>query len=114
MDKVTISSDGFGSFSNYDEAGRLVSIGVAEVNTMYRQMVYQVKHEGMTLEEALCFVTKNVAKALELYPQKGCVAEGSDADLMILNNDLTMDGVIAKGVEMMKDGVVIKKGTYEK
>ncbi len=113
MEKVTISSDGFGSFSNYDEAGRLVSIGVAEVNTMYRQVVYQVKHEGMTLEEALTYATSNVAKALELYPMKGCVAAGSDADLLILNADLTMNGVIAKGTEMMKDGVVIKKGTYE-
>ena len=100
--------------SNGLELHLTVSIGVAEVNTMYRQMVYQVKHEGMTLEEALPFVTSNVAKALELYPKKGCIAAGSDADLLILNADLTMNGVIAKGAEMMKDGVVIKKGTYEK
>lgn len=113
MDKVTISSDGFGSFSNYDEAGRLVSIGVAEVDTMYRQIVYQVKHEGMELEEALTFGTSNVAKVLELYPKKGCVAEGSDADLLILDADLTMNTVVANGTVMMKDGVVIKKGTYE-
>ncbi len=114
MEKVTISSDGFGSFSNYDEAGRLVSIGVAEVDTMYRQIVYQVKHEGMEFGEAITYGTSNVAKALELYPKKGCVAEGSDADLMILNADLTMDGVIANGTVMMQDGVIIKKGTYEK
>lgn len=114
MDKVTISSDGFGSFSNYDEAGRLVSIGVAEVNTMYRQVVYQVKHEGMELAEALTYATSNVAKALEIYPKKGCVAEGSDADMILLNQDLTMDAVIANGAVMMKDGVVIRKGTYEK
>ena len=113
MDKMTFSSDGFGSFSNYDEAGRLVSIGVAEVNTMYRQVVYQVKHEGMDLAEALTFATSNVAKALEIYPKKGCVAAGSDADILILNEDLSMNGVIANGVEMMKDGVIIKKGTYE-
>ena len=81
---------------------------------MYRQVVYQVKHEGMELAEALTYATSNVAKALELYPKKGCVAAGSDADLIILNEDLTMSGVIANGVEMMKDGVIIKKGTYEK
>lgn len=113
MDKMTFSSDGFGSFSNYDKEGKLVSIGVAEVNTMYRQVVYQVKHEGMDLAEALTFATSNVAKALEIYPKKGCVAAGSDADILILNEDLTMSGVIANGTEMMKDGVIIKKGTYE-
>lgn len=113
MDKVTISSDGFGSFSNYDEAGRLVSIGVARVDTMYHQVVYQVQHEGMSLEEALTYVTSNVARALELYPKKGCVAEGSDADLLILDEDLGLNTVIARGVEMMKDGEILKKGTYE-
>lgn len=113
MDKVTISSDGFGSFSNYDETGRLVSIGVARVDTMYHQIVYQVQHEGMSLEEALTYATSNVAKALELYPKKGCIAEGSDADLLILNADLGLDSVIARGAEMMRDGVILKKGTYE-
>ena len=66
------------------------------------------------MEQALALVTRNVAQALEIAPAKGCIAEGSDADLLILNKDLTMNGVIAKGVEMMKDGVIIKKGTYEK
>ncbi len=113
MHLVTLSSDGFGSFSNYDESGRLVSIGVAEADTVYRQIVHEVTNEGMELAEALSYGTVNVAKALEIYPKKGCVAEGSDADLMILNADLSMDGVLAYGVEMMKDGVIIRKGTYE-
>ena len=112
MDKVTISSDGFGSFSNYDAAGRLLNIGVAEVNTMYRQVVYQVKHEGMELAEALTYATCNVAKALEIYPKKGCVAEGSDADLILLNDDMTFHTVMARGHIMMEAGVVKEKGYY--
>lgn len=114
MDKVTISSDGQGSWSNYDEAGNLLEIGVSEVDTMYRQIKYLVEKKEMTLEEALSLGTVNVAKALEIYPKKGCVQEGSDADLVILNGDLSMDTVIANGSVMMKDGVVCRKGTYEK
>ena len=59
MDKVTISSDGYGSFSNYDSEGKLLNIGVSEVDTVYRQIKYQVQVEGWTLEEALQYITDN-------------------------------------------------------
>ena len=114
MNKVTISSDGQGSWSNYDEAGNLIQIGVSEVDTICRQIVYQVQHNEMTLEEALPLGTSNVAKALEIYPKKGHVAAGSDADLLVFNADLTLDTVIVNGVVMMKEGNLCKKGTYEK
>ena len=113
MDKVTISSDGQGSWSNYDAAGNLTEMGVSSVDTMYRQVVYQVQNENMSLEEALSLGTSNVAKALEVYPKKGAVHEGSDADVLVLNGDLSMNTVIARGSLMMQDGVLLKKGTYE-
>ena len=113
MDKVTISSDGQGSWSNYDAAGNLTEMGVSSVDTMYRQVVYQVQNENMSLEEALSLGTRNVAKALEVYPKKGAVHEGSDADVLVLNGDLSMNTVIARGSLMMQDGVFLKKGTYE-
>ena len=113
MDKVTISSDGQGSWSNYDAAGHLTGMGVSSVDTMYRQVVYQVQNENMSLEEALSLGTRNVAKALEVYPKKGAVHEGSDADVLVLNGDLSMNTVIARGSLMMQDGVLLKKGTYE-
>ena len=113
MDKVTISSDGQGSWSNYDAAGNLTEMGVSSVDTMYRQVVYQDQNENMSLEEALSLGTRNVAKALEVYPKKGAVHEGSDADVLVLNGDLSMNTVIARGSLMMQDGVLLKKGTYE-
>lgn len=113
MDKVTISSDGQGSWSNYDAAGNLTEMGVSSVDTMYRQVVYQVQNENMSLEEALSLGTRNVAKALEVYPKKGAVHEGGDADVLVLNGDLSMNTVIARGSLMMQDGVLLKKGTYE-
>lgn len=113
MDKVTISSDGQGSWSNYDAAGNLTEMGVSSVDTMYRQVVYQVQNENMSLEEALSLGTRNAAKALEVYPKKGAVHVGSDADVLVLNGDLSMNTVIARGSLMMQDGVLLKKGTYE-
>ena len=110
MDKITISSDGQGSWSNYDADGRLVEMGVSDVDTIYRQIVYEVKTAKMPLAEALTYGTINVAKALELYPKKGVVREGSDGDLLLLNADLSMNAVIANGTVMMKDESPSEKG----
>ena len=114
MEKVTMSSDGQGSWSNYDAEGKLVEIGVSDVDTIYRQIVYMAKEENMDFEELLALGTKNPAMALELYPKKGAVKEESDADILIMNEDLSLDTVIAMGVPMMRDGKILKKGTYEK
>ena len=73
-----------------------------------------VQEMGMGLEEALPYMTSNVANAMEIYPQKGCVAEGADADLLLLDKDLGIHTVIAKGQIMMENGELKKKGTYEK
>ena len=114
MEKVTMSSDGQGSWSNYDAEGKLVEIGVSDVDTIYRQIVYMAKEENMDFEELLALGTKNPAMALELYPKKGAVKEESDADILIMNEDLSLDTVIAMGVPMMREGKILKKGTYEK
>ena len=113
LDKITLSSDGQGSWSNYDADGNLTEIGVSNVDTMYRQFVYEVQEEKLSIEEALRFVTINVAKAMEFYPRKGVVREGCDADVLVMNADLSLDAVIANGNVMMSDGIVRKKGTYE-
>ena len=57
-------------------------------------------------------ITSNPACNLKLK-RKGRVAVGCDADLCILDQNLCLRGVIAKGVEVMKDGIVVKKGRYE-
>ena len=38
---------------------------------------------------------------------------GSDADLLLLEEDLSIHTVIAGGRRMMEDHVLLQKGTYE-
>ena len=112
LDRITVSSDGMGSWSNYDAAGNLTAIGYSPVDSVYKELVTLVKDFSFSLKDALPFVTENTAKALELFPKKGCIRPGADADLLILNSDLSLDGVIARGEVMMAGGLVLKKGTY--
>lgn len=113
MDHFTFSSDGQGSWSTYDEFGKLTQIGVTDVGNVYWQLVSFVRDGGMDLAEALTYFTSNVAKALELYPKKGCIAENADADLLLLDENLKIDTVLAKGVVMMERGTLLVRGTYE-
>ena len=96
-----MSSDGHGSWSNYAEDGSLLEIGVSGVDALYKELKYMVQVLGMTLEEALPYMTCQVA-------------EGADADLLLFDQDLTLDTYVARGKIFMKHGEVIRKGTYEK
>lgn len=114
LENITFSSDGHGSWSNYAPDGTLLEIGVSGVASIYKEVKRMVQEMEMGLDEALPYLTSNVAKALEIYPQKGCVAEGADADLLLLDTNLEIHTVIAKGQIMMENGELKKKGTYEK
>ena len=113
LENILISSDGHGSFSEYDIDGKLIEIGVSSVGSLVKEFVKLVVDEGLEIEEALRFFTTNVSKALDLYPEKGVIMEGSDADFLIMDEDMNIDTVIARGNIMVQAGEVVRKGTYE-
>lgn len=48
---------------------------------------YGVKKGRLTLEQMCRLLAENPAKLYGTYPQKGCIAEGSDADLVVWDPD---------------------------
>lgn len=112
-ENITISSDGYGSWSNYDEYGNLLKIGVSSVKALHNEFRLMVLEENIEIEEALTYITSNVAKALEIYPKKGIIKEGSDSDILLLDNNLDIDTVIARGKIMVENKKIKVFGTYE-
>ena len=113
LNHITLSSDGQGSWSEYDEEGNLEKIGVSSVAASYEQVVDLVLNEGMDLTEVLAYVTANPADVLDLQ-EKGHIREGADGDLLLMKKeDLKLDTVIAMGRLMMRGGEILVKGTYE-
>lgn len=110
---MTISSDGYGSWSKYDEKGNLLKIGVSSVSSLFNELTQTVRNEILSLEAALPFFTTNVARALGLEKSKGRIEEGMDGDVLILDNDLNLEYVIARGQVMMEKGQLVVRGTYE-
>ena len=52
---------------------------------------------GCTLAEAINTVSKNPARLLGLDDKKGCISVGADADLVILNEDNTVNSTVING-----------------
>lgn len=113
MENLTFSSDGQGSWSKYDENGKLLKIGVSSVDTIIKDLAYLVNEAGFALEEVIPFGTSNVARALEIEGLKGHIREGADADILLVDDSLNLDTVIAGGKVMMRGGEIRVRGTYD-
>ncbi len=113
MGQITLSSDGNGSMAEYDQQGRVVRLLVSQMSTLHEVICNAIQVEQLPMEEVLAVVTENVAKANGIYPQKGTLQVGSDGDLLILDQALHIDSVIAKGEFLYKENMFMKKGTFE-
>ncbi len=113
INNITMSSDGNGSMPLFDDEGNMQGLLVAELDSLYREFKDLVKEEGLSLSDALKVVTLNTARSLKLYPQKGILQRGSDADIVVLDKDLNIEYVFAKGKCMVREGQIVVKGMFE-
>ncbi len=96
-DRLTLTSDGNGSYSSYDKDGKLLEIGAASVSALFEELHYMVHKLNMPLELALPFFTKNPAQALGFDERKGIIKADYDADIIITDKKMNLDYVIARG-----------------
>ncbi|MGE5677609.1 MAG: beta-aspartyl-peptidase [Pseudomonadota bacterium] len=114
LDHVCASSDANGSMPVFGENEVLVSIDIGRADSLYKDIRCAIKDRIITLEQGLSLITANPAKALKLYPHKGTIREGSDADVVLLDSELNIHTVIAKGKIMLRNGEAVKKGFFER
>ncbi len=95
-DRMTISSDGQGSLPMYSKDGEFLGMGVGQSSCLLKEVGECVKKTAIPLETALSLITSNPAGVLHLNG-KGKIQEGYDADLCILDQDLELTQVIARG-----------------
>lgn len=113
-DCLTMTSDGQGSLPVFDENNHFVQMGVGSSQSLLVGVKESVQKEEIPLEIALRAITSAPAKALK-FPHKGHLKPGFDADLVLLDeNDLSINRVIAKGETMVENSQAVKWGTFEK
>lgn len=109
---ITMTSDGNGSLPHFNEKGELVQLEMGQPKTIFSEMLDAVVQEKLPLEMAIRVVTSNVAEILKLK-SKGRIRTGSDADILILDKNYTIQDVFAGGIQMVAGSRAILKGTYE-
>jgi len=110
--QVTVSSDSNGSLPVFDKLGNLVGLTIATQRTLFKKFRSLVGRKILTLEQAAQLFAANPARFYKLH-QKGEIKEGKDADVILLDQDLNLTDVIAKGRIMMTGGKLLAKGTFK-
>lgn len=111
---LTLSSDGNASLPVYNADGELVGLEVGKVQSLYQVTRQAVLDFNVAITDAITAITAAPAAVLGLK-QKGRIAAGMDADLVLLNkSDLSIRDVYAKGRPLVKAGQAVVKGTFEK
>jgi beta-aspartyl-dipeptidase (metallo-type) len=109
---ISFSSDGQGSLPRFNAAREYIGLGVGKVDTLFAQVRGAVREQGVPLELALQVITTTPAAYLAL-PAKGRIRVGADADLVLLDRDLEIDAVLAKGQIMVQDHQLKRLGSFE-
>lgn len=111
-DHVSLSSDAFGSQPKFDANGECIGLTYASPKYLHKT-VQSLVRRGMTLTEALKPLTTTPAVLLAKEGCKGCICSGADADILVLDADLNICSVLAKGKIAVLDGAVMMKGRFE-
>lgn len=112
LEHITLSSDAFGSQPRFDENGKCVGLTYASPEYLHKTVQALVK-KGMPLEKAIRLLTSTPAGLLGKTGIKGCIAVNGDADLLVLDGNLEIDGLFVKGREALWEKELKMKGTFE-
>lgn len=102
LEKITLSSDSNGSLPKWNEKNEMIGIMAASMKSLHHVLVALIQEGNMAVTDSLRLATTNVAEALELHTSKGRLQAGYDADLLLLDEDLNIDTVLARGRLLMQ------------
>ena len=95
VDCLTVSSDGGGCLPQFDAQGQLISMDFGRSSALFDSFC-ELLNQGFSMDQILPFYSTNVARLLRL-PGKGRIAEGMDADLLLIDNQQQLTHVMARG-----------------
>lgn len=112
MERLTCSSDGGGCMPHFDELGQVSHYGVGQSTTLLATLREAIAQHGLTLAELLPLFTSNVAGLLRL-PGKGRLVPGCDGDLLVLDRELGLECVLARGRWLVRGREPLVRGPFE-
>jgi beta-aspartyl-dipeptidase (metallo-type) len=110
-ERITASTDGGGCLPVLDGEKRIVAMDVGDP-AMLAKTLQKLLQRGRRLEEVLPVFTSNPARLFCLQ-QKGRIAVGADADLVVLDADGAVRDVLARGRWHVRGGKPLLRGMFE-
>jgi len=111
LEQLTISSDGSGCLPTFNDRGELVHMDIGRPGTV-TDALQALLRRGRPLSSVLLPVTTSVSSLLRLN-DKGRIAHGGCADLVVLGDDHAVVDVMARGRWMVRDASVVVRGMFE-
>jgi beta-aspartyl-dipeptidase (metallo-type) len=112
IERITMSSDSNGSLPRFDDRGNLEGLTVATQRPLKNEFQALVREEILDLSQAAKVFSSNVADFLKLG-KKGRIMVDYDADLVLLDENIEITDVLARGKRMFGAGRILVKGTFE-
>lgn len=112
LEHISMSSDGNGVMTKIDEKNGSKQPLMAPAESLLQEFLDMIR-EGIPPETASRICSANPAGALQLPGGKGHIREGGDADLLVLDRDLNLRLVLARGRKLL-EGNWVAKGTFER
>ena len=109
-ERITISSDGNGSMPKFNDAGEMITISAAAVDSNI-QLLRTLIDRGMDIGQASAMMSDNVAKSLGI--NKGEIAINTDADFLLLDDNLEIDSAFAMGRAIILAKEQLVMGNFE-
>jgi len=109
--RLMLSSDSNGSIPVFDESGQLVRLTIATEKDLFRKFGDILRKGLLPPETAARLFSTNAAEFYKLG-NKGRIGPGRDADLVVLDGDLGLSDVFARGKRMMAGGRLLVRGTF--
>lgn len=114
LDRISMSTDAGGVFPFLKDEQGNPKMAIWENRLLYDEFRALVLGGHLDLEGAVRLASTNPARHLRLYPRKGSISVGADADLVVLTEDLAIEKVFAGGRLMVEYGSAVVKGVFEK
>jgi len=114
VDRITVSSDGHGSWPVFDEHGVLTGISMHELSGIHRVFRDLLKLSVASLTDAVRICSTNSATHYRLYG-KGALKTGSCADMVIFERDgYEIRDVISQGRILVRLSKVLSQSRFQR
>jgi len=102
LKKITVTSDGLGSWPVFNENGEVISTTASPVDTLLKTFKKLVTEFNMSVDKALLPFTRNPATFFDVTDKGiGVIKTGGYADFIVFDEEFNIENVYLKSEKMM-------------